>query len=98
MQTTPVGADELLRVKALLLRQIPLSEAERRRDRARADRPDATWACRSMSRPLPRGATSRSMPRRCRRRSSNGCGRGDLCVSAKARRRNSRQPTLGLSA
>jgi zinc protease len=27
MQTTPVAADELLRVKALLLRQIPLSEA-----------------------------------------------------------------------
>jgi len=27
MQSTPVGSDELLRVKALLLRQIPLSEA-----------------------------------------------------------------------
>jgi zinc protease len=27
MQTTPVGADELLRIKAYLLRQIPLSEA-----------------------------------------------------------------------
>jgi zinc protease len=27
MQTTPVAADELMRAKALLLRQIPLSEA-----------------------------------------------------------------------
>jgi zinc protease len=27
MQSTPVGADELIRVKACLLRQIPLSEA-----------------------------------------------------------------------
>ena len=39
MQNTPVGGDELTRVKALLLRQIPLERVQRRRHRARLHRP-----------------------------------------------------------
>ena len=53
-----VGDDELLRVKALLLRQIPLAEASVDEHRARPDRPARATTCRWMSRTMPPGATS----------------------------------------
>src|SRR5438067_1947041 len=82
MQESPVGADELTRVKACLLRQLPLTEASLEQIAhgllARSD------LGLPLDEPTAAGsATSRSRRRRSRARSASGSGRRTWCGSAK---------------
>jgi len=94
MQTAPASQEELVRVKALLLRQIPLNES------SVDDIAHGLLGRVDLNLPLdePTNAARRYIglsPRTCRQHFASGCGRTTWFASARVRRRS--KPHVGVT-